>query len=137
VALIPLAGLTFFRGRDGYKNLIIFIYNCCICILLIRANSTMYICYIFCGGGMEICVLTVIDNEHDSEHTVGDDAEGVTAWEMSGHSRCCCWGGAVAEGVGKRPSFFSEPATQPQAVPFSDGKSLTNADINYLPIPPA
>jgi hypothetical protein len=70
----------------------------------------MYICYIFCRGGAKICVLTVRDNEHDSEHGVGDDevalsdvAEGVTAREMSG------WG--VAEGVGKRPSFLSEPAT--------------------------
>jgi hypothetical protein len=33
----------------------------------------IYICYIFCKGGVEIYVLTVRDNEHDSEHDVGDN----------------------------------------------------------------
>jgi hypothetical protein len=33
----------------------------------------IYICYIFCEGGVEICVLTVRDNEHDSENGVGDN----------------------------------------------------------------
>ena len=48
----------------------------------------IYICYIFCKGGGEICVLTVRDNEHDSEHGMRDDevtssvvAEGATAQE--------------------------------------------------------
>ena len=30
-------------------------------------------CYIFCKGGVEICELTVSDNEHDSKHVMGDD----------------------------------------------------------------
>jgi hypothetical protein len=33
----PVSWLYFSRGRDGSKNLIIFIYNCYICILLIIA----------------------------------------------------------------------------------------------------
>jgi hypothetical protein len=69
----PVSRLYFSRGRDGSKILIIFIYNCYICILLIKTNSMIYICYIFCKGGVEICVLIVSDNEHDSEHDVGDD----------------------------------------------------------------
>jgi len=38
---------------------------------------------------------------------------GKATFLMSGnsHSRRCCRGGAVAEGVGKWPSFLSEPAT--------------------------
>jgi hypothetical protein len=69
----PVSRLYFSRGRDGSKFLIILIYNCYICILLIKTNSMIYICYIFCKGGVEIYVLTVRDNEHDSEHDVGDN----------------------------------------------------------------
>jgi hypothetical protein len=64
VAQIRLAGPTF----PSTKNSIILIYNCYICILLIKTNSMIYICYIFCKGGVEICVFAVRDNEHDSEH---------------------------------------------------------------------
>jgi hypothetical protein len=80
--------LYFSRGRDGSKNLIIFIYNCYICILLIKTNSMIYICHIFCKGGVEIWVLIVRDNEHDSKHDMGDNevmlldvARGGTTWE--------------------------------------------------------
>ena len=54
-----------------------FIYNHDICILLIKTNSMIYICYIFCWGGVEICLLTVRDNEHSIGDNVGDIAEGV------------------------------------------------------------
>jgi hypothetical protein len=69
----PASWPHFSRGRNSSKNLIISIYNCYIHILLIKTNSMIYICYIFCKEGVEICVLTVRDNEHDSEHGVGDD----------------------------------------------------------------
>ena len=38
-----------------------------------KTNPMIYICYMFCIEGVEICVLTVRDNEHDSEHAMGDD----------------------------------------------------------------
>jgi hypothetical protein len=69
----PVSRPYIFRGRDSSKNPIIFTYNCYIRILLIKTNPIIYICYIFCKGGVEICVLTVRGNEHDSEHGVGDD----------------------------------------------------------------
>ena len=78
-------------GYKGYKNLIISIYKWHICILLIKTNSMIYICYIFCGGEVEICMLTVRDSEHDIGDTVGDNedalsdvAEGGTAREKAG-----------------------------------------------------
>jgi len=37
----------------------------------------IYICYIFCWGGVEICLLTIRDNEHRIGDTVGDIAEDV------------------------------------------------------------
>ena len=56
-----------------------------------KTNPMIYICYMFCTGGVEICVLTVRDNEHDSKHTMGDDevtsldvAREGTAWETLG-----------------------------------------------------
>jgi hypothetical protein len=77
----PVSQPYFFRGRDGSKNLIIFIYNCYICILLIKTNSIIYICYIFCEGGVEIYMLTVRDNEHDSENGVRDNE--VMLWKVA------------------------------------------------------
>jgi hypothetical protein len=64
VAQIRLAGPTF-PGVEIILNSIILVYNCYICILLIKANSMIYICYIFGKGGVEICVLAVRDSEHD------------------------------------------------------------------------
>jgi hypothetical protein len=52
-------------------NSIILIYNCYICILLIKTNSMIYICYIFDKGGVEICVLAVRDDEHNRGDSVG------------------------------------------------------------------
>jgi hypothetical protein len=96
----PVSQLYFSRGRDGSKILIIFIYNCYICILLIKTNSMIYICYIFCEGGVEICVLTVRDNEHDSENGVGDNevmsSEVAEGW---GHAREGCEGIPVLVGI--------------------------------------
>jgi hypothetical protein len=55
----------------------------------------IYICYMFCEGGVETCVLAVRDNEHDSEDDVGDNevaslslyvAEAGTAWGSQGKS---------------------------------------------------
>jgi hypothetical protein len=96
----PVSWLYFFRGRDGSKNLIIFIYNCYICILLIKTNSMIYIYIIFCEEGVEICVLTNRDNKHDSENGMGDNkvmsskvAEG---WE---HAQKGCEGIPVLIGI--------------------------------------
>ena len=69
----PVSRPHFSRGRDSSKLSILSVCNCYICILLVKTNLIIYICYIFCKGEAEICVLTVRDNEHDSEHGVGDD----------------------------------------------------------------
>jgi hypothetical protein len=96
----PVSWLYFFRGRDNSKNLIIFIYNCYICILLIKTNSIIYICYIFCKEGVEICVLTVRDNEHDSENGVGDNEDmSLEVAEGWGHTWEGCKGIPVLVGV--------------------------------------
>lgn len=72
----PVSRPYFSRGK-GPKFFLFFIiistYNCYICVLLMKTNLMIYICYIFCEGWVEICVLTVRDNEHHSEHAVGDD----------------------------------------------------------------
>ena len=50
----------------------------------------IYICYIFCKGGVEICMLTVRDSEQDSSTykvmspDVATVAEGGTVWEGRG-----------------------------------------------------
>jgi hypothetical protein len=66
---------SWLSGYKGYKNPIISIYKCYICILLIKTNSMIYICHIFCGGDVEICMLTVSDSEHDMGDTVGDNED--------------------------------------------------------------
>lgn len=70
-------------------------------------------CYIFCKGGVEICELTVRDNEHDSERVVGDDdvalsdvAEGGTARERQGKSHGNDLG-VVATGAGLPESWIA------------------------------
>ena len=49
-------------------------------------NLIIYISYICCKRGGEICVLTVRDNEHDSEHGVRDNK--VTCWMLLRVQQC-------------------------------------------------
>jgi hypothetical protein len=104
-AQIRLAGPTFPRG-GGTTNPIILIYNCYICILLIKTKLIIYMCHIFFKGGVEICELTVRDSGHDSKHVVGDDnvalldvAEGGTVRERQRKSHGNDLG-VVATGAG-------------------------------------
>ena len=69
----PASQPHFSRVEIVSKISIISIYNCYICVLLIKTNPMIYIGYMFCKGEVEICVLTVRDNEHDSEHGAGDN----------------------------------------------------------------
>ena len=69
--MIRLAGPTF--PGVSQKFSLFFNYNYNICILLIKTNLMIYICYIFCVGGVQICLLTVRDDEHDLGDNVGDN----------------------------------------------------------------
>src|SRR5260221_14717501 len=84
---------SWLSGYKGYKNSTISIYNCYICILLIKTNSMIYICHIFYGGEVEICMLTISNSEHDMGDTVKDNkdtlldvAEGGIVWERAGNN---------------------------------------------------
>jgi hypothetical protein len=83
-AQIRLAGPTF-PGVVVRIFRFISIYNHNICILLIKTNLMIYICYIFCWGEVEICLLAVGDDERDIGDNVGDDDRGLPrAWTCVG-----------------------------------------------------
>ena len=84
---------SWLSGYKGYKNSTISIYNCYICILLIKTNLMIYICHIFYGGEVKICMLTISDSEHDMGDTMRDNkdalsdvAEGGKVWEGAGNN---------------------------------------------------
>ena len=58
----PVSRPYFPRG-GGTTNPIILLYNCYICILLIKTNPMIYICCTKHKGKGVVCVLTVGDNE--------------------------------------------------------------------------
>ncbi len=90
MAQIQLAGS---QGIRVTKIQTILIYNCYICILLIKTNSMIYICHIFYGREVEICMLTISNSEHDMGNTVKDNkdtlldvAKGGIVWEWAGNN---------------------------------------------------